>query len=289
MTWPSCLVPSCCDDTVHCALCSCQLTDCQHWLLAQATLRVSWLLSPLLWTNHCRLCRRKIHKLRMVAEHWLLLQCYNCSDCREVDLRHGTTWAWKRTWRKQPAPTAREVFWQDGTLGRLELVCEIARSTVQDWSSGSDGECWDCCYSHHWWETWGTGSWESTILWHWLNSIWPSTTLLASPTDYWKCQTGSKRKSWTDWFSLPRTALDISLPTKVLKLRFRPDHFEQDYSGWETLKARYERQAGAPLPDNILVATLLNKTTGALQQHLRLNVRTTDTYETVRETINQDM
>ena len=31
----------CWDDTVHCALCSCQLTDCQHWLLAQATLSKS--------------------------------------------------------------------------------------------------------------------------------------------------------------------------------------------------------------------------------------------------------
>ena len=86
-------------------------------------------------------------------------------------------------------------------------------------------------------------------------------------------------------FSLPRTALDISLLTKVLEFRFRPDHFEQDYSEWETLKARYERQAGAPLPDNVLVATLLNKTSGALQQHLRLNVRTMDAYDTVREVI----
>ena len=28
------------------------------------------------------------------------------------------------------------------------------------------------------------------------------------------------------------------------------------------------RQSGVPLPDGVLVATLLNKTTGALQQHL---------------------
>jgi hypothetical protein len=78
-------------------------------------------------------------------------------------------------------------------------------------------------------------------------------------------------------FSLPRTALEISLLTKKLEFRFRPDHFEQVYFELETLKARYERQAGAPLPDNNLVATLLSKTTGALQQHLRLNVRTMDT------------
>ena len=86
-------------------------------------------------------------------------------------------------------------------------------------------------------------------------------------------------------FSLPRTAQDISLLTKVLEFKFRPDHFEQDYGEWETLKARYEKQSGAALPDNILVATLLNKTTGALQQNLRLNVRTMDTYSTVRDVI----
>ena len=33
---------------------------------------------------------------------------------------------------------------------------------------------------------------------------------------------------------------------------------------------------------SILVATLLNNTSGSLQQHLRLNVRTLDTYYTVR-------
>ena len=32
-------------------------------------------------------------------------------------------------------------------------------------------------------------------------------------------------------------------------------------------------------PDTILVATLLKKTTGPLQQHLRLNMRTLDTYD----------
>ena len=85
-------------------------------------------------------------------------------------------------------------------------------------------------------------------------------------------------------FSLPRTALDIYW-TKVLDFRFRPEHFEQDYSEWETLKARYEKQTGAALPDNILVATLLNGTTGPLQQHLRLNVRTMDSYDTVKDVI----
>ena len=86
-------------------------------------------------------------------------------------------------------------------------------------------------------------------------------------------------------FSLPGTALDISLLTRVLEFKFRTEQFEQDFSEWETLKARYERQSGTALPDGILVATLLNKTSGTLQQHLRLNVRSLDTYKTVRNVI----
>ena len=39
------------------------------------------------------------------------------------------------------------------------------------------------------------------------------------------------------------------------------------------------------MPDGVLVATLLNKTTGALQQHMRLNARTLHTYAQVREVI----
>ena len=53
----------------------------------------------------------------------------------------------------------------------------------------------------------------------------------------------------------------------------------------ETLKTRYERQAETALPDSILITTLLSRTTGTLQQHLRMNVRLLDTYETVRNVI----
>ena len=87
-------------------------------------------------------------------------------------------------------------------------------------------------------------------------------------------------------FSLPGAALDISLLTRVLEFKFRNDQFEQDFSEWETLKARYERQSGTALPDSILVATLLNKTnktSGTLQQHLRLKVRSLDTYRHCKE------
>ena len=72
---------------------------------------------------------------------------------------------------------------------------------------------------------------------------------------------------------------------QLLDFKFNPVTFEQDFNVWETIKTRYERQSGQLLPDGVLVATLLDKTTGALQQHLRLNARTLQTYAQVREVI----
>ena len=86
-------------------------------------------------------------------------------------------------------------------------------------------------------------------------------------------------------FSLPGATRSTSLLTQLLDFKFNPATFEQDFNVWETIKTRYERQSGQPLPDGVLVATLLNKTTGALQQHLRLNARTLQTYAQVREVI----
>ena len=86
-------------------------------------------------------------------------------------------------------------------------------------------------------------------------------------------------------FSLPGATRSTSLLTQLLDFKFNPSTFEQDFNVWETIKTRYERQAGQPLPDGVLVATLLNKTTGALQQHLRLNAQTLTTYAQVREVI----
>ena len=86
-------------------------------------------------------------------------------------------------------------------------------------------------------------------------------------------------------FSLPGATRITSLLTQLLDFKFNPATFEQDFNVWETIKSRYERQSGQALPDGVLVATLLNKTTGALQQHLRLNARTLQTYAQVREVI----
>ena len=86
-------------------------------------------------------------------------------------------------------------------------------------------------------------------------------------------------------FSLPDATRHVSLLTQLLDFKFNPSAFEQDFNAWETVKSKYESQSGTVLPDSVLVATLLNKTTGHLQQHLRLNARTLTTYAAVRDVI----
>ena len=86
-------------------------------------------------------------------------------------------------------------------------------------------------------------------------------------------------------FALPDATRHVSLLTQLLDFKFNPQTFEQYFNTWETIKVKYERQTGAALPDSVLVATLLNKTSGALQTHLRLNARTLTTYEQIRATI----
>ena len=86
-------------------------------------------------------------------------------------------------------------------------------------------------------------------------------------------------------FALPDATRATSLLTQLLDFRFDRATFEQDVNAWETLKVKYERQTCAELPDGALVAALLNKTSGALQQHFRLNARTLQTYQQTRDTI----
>ena len=61
--------------------------------------------------------------------------------------------------------------------------------------------------------------------------------------------------------------------------------FEQDFNAWETVKVRYETLTGTSLPDGVLIATLLNKASGPLQQHLTLNSTSVRTYSQMREVI----
>ena len=88
-------------------------------------------------------------------------------------------------------------------------------------------------------------------------------------------------------FSLPDATRHVSLLTKILEWKFNTQTFEQDFNAWETVKAKYEQQTGTPIPDSVLVATLMNKTSGALQQHLRWNAATINTYDQMRNTLVQ--
>ena len=80
-------------------------------------------------------------------------------------------------------------------------------------------------------------------------------------------------------FALPDATRHMSLISKILEFKLHSNTFEQDLNTWESIKARYESQTGQAIPNSILVATLLNKTTGPLQQHLGLNASALLTYE----------
>ena len=86
-------------------------------------------------------------------------------------------------------------------------------------------------------------------------------------------------------YSLPDGTRHVSLVAQLLDLKFNPQNFEQDFNSWESFKVKYEKQTGTELPDSVLVATVLNKTSGPLQQHLRLSARNLTTYEDIRATI----
>ena len=77
----------------------------------------------------------------------------------------------------------------------------------------------------------------------------------------------------------------VSLLTQLLNFKLYTQNFEQDFKTWEAFKVKYEKQTGTELPDSVLVTTWLNKTSGPLQQHLRLNARNLTTYEDIRATI----
>lgn len=97
-------------------------------------------------------------------------------------------------------------------------------------------------------------------------------------------------ETWRRLYSklaLPDAKRHMNLLSQILDFKFSPQTFEQDFNTWETIKIRYETQTGQAIPDSILVATLLNKTSGPLQQHLRLNAPALATYDQTRNVIVQ--
>ena len=72
---------------------------------------------------------------------------------------------------------------------------------------------------------------------------------------------------------------------KLLEPTFNEAQFEEQFLQWEYDINRYEKDNGTALPDGIKIAMLLNKTKGALQQHLQLRAGQITNYIEIRAVI----
>ena len=83
-------------------------------------------------------------------------------------------------------------------------------------------------------------------------------------------------------FSLPVGARSVGYLTKLLEPTFNEAQLEEHFLQWEYDINRYEKDNGAALPEGIKIAILLNKTKGALQQHLQLRAGQITNYIEIR-------
>ena len=60
---------------------------------------------------------------------------------------------------------------------------------------------------------------------------------------------------------------------------------ESGLSDFIILKNRHEKTTGVPLDNDLLITLIMQKTTGPLQQHLRLNVRNITTFTDALEMV----
>eukprot|EP00439_Symbiodinium_sp_Y106_P069965 s5116_g12.t1 len=81
-----------------------------------------------------------------------------------------------------------------------------------------------------------------------------------------------------DQLSLLTRARSTNLLNKIVAFRLRQDHLESDLNDFIILKNRHEKTTGVPLDNYLLITLIIPKTTGLLQQHLRLNVRNITTF-----------
>ena len=86
-------------------------------------------------------------------------------------------------------------------------------------------------------------------------------------------------------FSLPVGTRSVGYLTKLLEPTFNEAQFEEQFLQWEYDINRYEKDNGTALPDGIKIAILLNKTKGALQQHLQLRAGQITNYIEIRALI----
>ena len=84
-----------------------------------------------------------------------------------------------------------------------------------------------------------------------------------------------------DRFSLPDRARGVSLLSRLLDYKLRDATFEADLTEFVSLKNKREKATGKALEDDLLVTSMVNKTSGSLQQHLRLNVDALTTFSDV--------
>ena len=88
-----------------------------------------------------------------------------------------------------------------------------------------------------------------------------------------------------DQFSLPTRARATYLLNKIIAFRLRNNHLENDPSDFIILKNRHEKTIGVPLDNDLLITLITQKTTGPLQQHLRLNIRSISTFTEALEIV----
>ncbi|OLP81093.1 hypothetical protein AK812_SmicGene38411 [Symbiodinium microadriaticum] len=86
--------------------------------------------------------------------------------------------------------------------------------------------------------------------------------------------------------SLPTKARATNLLNEIIAFRLRHDYLESDLSDFIMLKNRHEKTTGMPLDNDLLITLIMQKTTGLLQQHLRLNVRKISTFTEALEIVN---
>ena len=86
-------------------------------------------------------------------------------------------------------------------------------------------------------------------------------------------------------FSLPSRARATNLLNEIIAFRLRQDHLESDLSDFIIIKNRHEKTTGVPLDNDLLITLIMQKTTGPLQQHLRLNVRNINTFTEALEIV----
>ena len=86
-------------------------------------------------------------------------------------------------------------------------------------------------------------------------------------------------------FSLPVGTRSVGYLTKLLEPTFNEAQFEEQFLQWEYDINRYEKDNGIVLSDGVKIAILLNKTKGALQQHLQLRAGQITNYNEIRVVI----